>query len=317
MSDTPHQRTGATVNAAVCDGSTASRSGPSRPEFYALVGADNRRDISELDPTLQSHRVALAAHSAVCMLIEAEHVELARDGSVVVQARAHPFDDRFAGQCSVAVWPYRSGFLVTPKYIVTALHNAGGAALSDLIALFGYLPSKLEQSGDGQSPVYRFPKDSWYRVACARLDDRRGWGRDIAVLCLERPCDRDRFHPLTLSSERPGSANAELAMIGCSRGLPLKATVAIDGHRATAPRVLCLDEARIGSTLDGTLGNSGSPVLDVESGHVVGVHHGGERDSHVDDPNRMNTLPEGSLGARATRVLPFLDVFRSIHAHIV
>ena len=134
--------------------------------------------------------------------------------------------------------------------------------------------------------------------------ENRETGSDFAIIRLRRPVlDRS---PLQYRQSGTVPSNQELIVIGHPSGLPTKVSDEAEVSGNEMPAFFL-------SNLDAFGGNSGSPVLDAETGIVEGVLVRGEydyvRQNGCKRPKFCANDMTGCSGEGATRiteVLPFL-----------
>ncbi len=152
--------------------------------------------------------------------------------------------DPFLGHCTA--------FLVGPNLIATAAHCLDQHSCETTQILFGF--NDAERNDDTS---FLDPDDLYRCEASLRAEDH-----DVALIRLDRVVE-DRT-PLSLGESFGGQ---RVGLVGH----PL-------GGRATVDLSGVVDNwtpQRIATSLDTFSGHSGSPVFDLETGHVVAVHTSG------------------------------------------
>jgi hypothetical protein len=187
-------------------------------------------------------------------------------------------DERFSGQPQAA---HCTGFLIAPDLVATAGHCFLNQLYCDATAfVFGYV---VDASGQAKTTV---PESDVYHCNAlvaqaheqASLD---GLGdEDFAVLRLDRPVTGRT--PFVLRRTGIVPDNASLATIGDPLGLPLKYT-------ANATVRNNLGSARFETNLDASVGYSGAPVFDANTGLIEGVLASGPGVEFT-----SGTLPDGT-----------------------
>jgi V8-like Glu-specific endopeptidase len=183
--------------------------------------------------------------------------------------------------------PTCTGFLVTPTLLVTAGHCVSSQYDCDQYYwAFGY-----ELRADGNLPK-SIPREEVYE--CRRIIATSAHP-DYAVLELDRASLRT---PLTLASTSM-KVKDSLVLIGHPDGLPLKVVAGGEVKKVKKNEYV--------TNLDAFHSNSGSPVLDEASGHVIGILVAGRAD-YVKDKgclrvNRVSSQEEGEV-VTAIGVLP-------------
>lgn len=206
------------------------------------------------------------------------------------------FDDHFVGFCTA--WLAGPRTLITNSHCVPNQDTCENAAI-----VFDH------QSG---TDYERINSDDVY--FCERLlyeTNTKCW-TDFAVLQLDRTVV-DRA-PLTINREELAE-DAELALIGHPIGMPKQI--------ASGGEVIETESSRYITDLDGTGGNSGSPVLNVDTGLVEALHMCGsktrfetvevegetcERESRCESIDRDNEENRctGAIDMRISRLADFV-----------
>jgi hypothetical protein len=164
-----------------------------------------------------------------------------------------------------------SGFLVGPDLLVTAGHctNQVQDACKSYRWVFGY------QVENGQNPTDQsFGEQEVYncKEVVHEVFDPFGSGLDFSIIRLDRPV-RDR-QPLEIRKEGKVENAAKLVVMGYPWGLPLK----ISPNGSVLANT---DSAAFYTSLDTFQGNSGSAVINMDSGEVEGVLVNGKTDFYV------------------------------------
>jgi hypothetical protein len=172
-------------------------------------------------------------------------------------------DESFRGQ-PVALGGFCSAFLVGPDMIATAGHcvPAGPKYIA-----FGF---DLESGG-------RIPANNLYRVTSAIANNaEREESADFALYRLDRAVEGRT--PFSVDYSAMVEVGDPVHLIGHPSSLPQKLT--LNGT------VLGRLEGLLMMNLDAYGGNSGSPVVNSETGQVVGIFRGGSPDFTFDRQNR-------------------------------
>lgn len=152
-----------------------------------------------------------------------------------------------------------TGFLVGKDKLVTAGHCIRSKQdCEDGVWVFEYFNGvKNIQSKN----IYRCQK------ILSRKETDLFFGKDYAIIKLEREVTGRK--PLKISKDRI-KKKKNVAVIGHPLGLPMKTAVGEVTSSWFGPNLK--------TNLDTFVGNSGSPVLDTESGEVIGILVGGAED---------------------------------------
>lgn len=276
----------------------------------SVVGEDDRLDIGDLDRSVGSHRLAAVIAPAVCFLVPIGNTYTA-NGLLSTAPAGGVLRDRFASQPSILTRAPLSGFLVTDRHVVTAGHAIAETSASDWIALFDFLPERLAAPDSDGKRRYKFESHQHVGVKAIRLLHNGDPGDDLAILELERAANGRT--PASVLCSTPPRVDAPVAMIGHPFAQPMKATVPWPARLPGAPRILHVSDEVLSTTLDAFSGNCGSPVIELDHGKVLAVHNAGFSDQPSTDGLR---LPEGSLGAVATRLQRFKSTLQRIGATV-
>lgn len=236
-------------------------------DIKTIHGRDNRRGWAPLDGN--QRRIA---RGTVALFMDGGWTEQSGQwqtepvqslGATLQLCAKQPFEDEPSGS-------YCSGFVVAPEWVVTARHCLEGKTVEKIRVVTGY---HEKPSWRDRTEPLSFPTASVYKVvdATRRSED----GEDWALLRLDRPVAGDVASlELDTAAVVPGT-DRQLAVSGHPLGLPLKyadEARVIDVGRENASKLL------FWATLDTFGGNSGSPIVDVGSGKVVGVLVRGDPD---------------------------------------
>lgn len=255
-----------------------------------IYGGDDRMDVNDsLEPV---HR---DLSQSVAVMIEKNLIYSAKNGLSSISPKTlkerHKVceSDRFAHQQSASTC---TGFLISPKLLVTAGHCMKGKSCAENSWVFDYKLRSEKSKNVGfiaNSSIY----------SCKRVVDKKYSAftskDDWAIVELDREV-KDRS-PLALS-ERIPKASDSIFVIGSPIGLPLK--VATGKVRQSYSNYF-------NTNLDTFMGNSGSPVFNSKTLEVEGILVRGEVDYdhgwHTLGCGKVITYPEdGGRGEEATSI---------------
>jgi V8-like Glu-specific endopeptidase len=277
-----------------------------RPVVY---GADDRREYDEIGGDRELRRWAdatgLLAYSwgvscsgGTCSITTSDKVQLCSKELYAGQKQAD------SGECTT--------FLVGPDLLVTAGHCIDAKTCPAFSVVFGFIADKSGQ------PVTSVPARNVY--TCKEVLHSVDSGTDdYAVFRVDRTVV-DRA-PLPIRHARKVADGQELVMIGHPKAMPLKWDDGGEVKENTATNYFK-------ANLDAFKGNSGSPVINAETGVVEGLLVNGNTDFNYnakDKCNQVNVcLDSGCSTAkkyeRVTRILraePYIPLHPAgIHATI-
>jgi len=233
-----------------------------------IYGDDNRMEYSQAPAQLQT-----LADSTFGMIKKSQLVKNANLDTVLLTKqtlsntmRVCP-DEKFARQ---PLAPICSGFLVADDILVTAGHcyEQGWQASPEMVCedfswVQGY---KVESNGTVNNKISQNRIYNCAKVIQSQLTED---GLDFAVIKLDRKVVGVK--PLKFRKEGKVPSNANLVVIGHPSGLPLKITnngQILDNQ----------DTYTFATNLDTFQGNSGSVVIDLNSGLVEGILVRGKTD---------------------------------------
>jgi V8-like Glu-specific endopeptidase len=155
-----------------------------------------------------------------------------------------------------------SGFLVGPRTLVTAGHcvldsSSDPFTCDNTSWIFGF----TADAGGGGVPSSVPASDVYHCVNANAVN--AGFSEDWAVVTLDRPVARRA--PLNVRHGGAVALDQSLAIIGYPRGLPMK----------ISPNGVARDisnDITFGHDIDALSGDSGAPVLDLDTGVVEGIH---------------------------------------------
>jgi V8-like Glu-specific endopeptidase len=242
-----------------------------------VYGEDNRAgtDINEIldqNPFLTSEQaqMLLDSEKATAGMVELDrHVQRNGDGTyepikdlaTLKERRNLCGTERFADEYTL---PICTGFLIGPDLLATAGHCVDRENYAQRAWIFGYDSTY----SFNQRPV--FSKDQVYLTKEVVYWDRDVTQRkDYAVVRLDRPVTD--IQPLKFRSSGLVPNNTDLAIIGHPTGLTSK--IAAGGKVLNNSFVNAIK-----TNVDSFAGNSGSPVLNIQTGMVEGILVSGAED---------------------------------------
>ncbi|MEK7795606.1 MAG: serine protease [Candidatus Hydrogenedentota bacterium] len=224
-----------------------------------IYGTDDRIDVfQETDPTIR------AMAMGVCALVSAEYLVDNGDGSyTIVYPEVLPEyllceDEPFAGQ---PVLSFCTGFMVAPQLVATAGHCIIGDDTLDVRIVFGF------DMIDAQTAPTIVSADNVYSVDRIVEATNNGF-IDYAIVETDRPITAPGAAPLTLRTEGIVPNDARLGVIGHPLGLPKKIGFGAESGIYVNNRLV----AWFVADFDGSHGNSGSPIINQETGIVEGIY---------------------------------------------
>lgn len=254
----------ATANAAQHAAQTSSAARPPAGIHPSVIyGDDNRKDIYDTDNTL----FRTLAESTVALF---NRVDVIEDGSrktakLVTENFGDAFrlcaDEPFRDQPSGA---FCSGSLVGDDLVMTAGHCVrGSSACSSVRFVFGFA---IRQQGVMPEEV---PIEDVFSCQQVVAREELSNGADYAVIRLDRPVRK--YRPLEINRSGDPAPGAPLVVIGHPSGLPTKVS---DGARVRDAS----PDGYFVANLDTYGGNSGSAVINTETGLAEGILVRGEQD---------------------------------------
>lgn len=235
------------------------RAGAGAPKV--IYGADDRIDVyQEMDET---RRVWAAS---TCGLINSSRLVALPEGGFSLMAGAYvrfgvpacdgePFGDQPTG-------PYCTGFMVGPDLIATAGH----CTLNSVYFVFGFTMA------DAETPNLRFNANQVYQMVEVVSSAPSG-ASDHALVRVDRPITAPGARPFTIRREGAIGVGERVGVIGHPAGLPLKIAFGAQTMvRNSTPETFFV------ANLDTYGGNSGSPVINADTGILEGILVRGDTD---------------------------------------
>ncbi len=221
-----------------------------------IYGDDNRLDFGDTTDQFKEWSKAVAAMVPNTNFTS----QFALDEETLGESLALCSNQRFYNQINPAVC---TGFLIAPDILVTAGHCISEASeCSNHKWVFGFTDESNQLTSN---QVYTCTDV----IKQELVDLGNDSGPDYAVLRLDRPVVGAT--PLKYRSFGKVSDNSDLMVIGHPSGLPMKTS---DAGQVRSNS----NESYFVTNLDTFGGNSGSPVIDIETGTVEGILVRGETD---------------------------------------
>ncbi|MEM1109087.1 MAG: ankyrin repeat domain-containing protein [Planctomycetota bacterium] len=235
------------------------------PSFAVIFDEDDRLEHFEVKKTYREYARSIAA------IVPLSHLEKQGDqyrwkfkqipklGDINIYGKRVSPDERFIHQplCGVG-----TAFLIAPDVIVTAGHcvvdENGQSILRDMAVVFEYHINPQTQQVDAVVPAENVFRCE--RGVAIKFDPKAG--TDYAIIRIDRSAQgRD---PLKVRQEGKIQDNERLITIGHPFGLPSKVSI--------NARVRSNDhDEYFRGDIDSFPGNSGSPVLNADTGMVEGI----------------------------------------------
>lgn len=261
-----------------------------------IYGNDNRMEVFEA-PRAYADLAQSTAGMISKSVFEKKIINYKMTNPVNYQKRYNLCqEERFVDQ---VVGTSCTGFLVAPDILVTAGHCVVDQARCERVNwVFGF-----DVKRNGSVKTSFSPRDVYScKTLIAREKDQVS-KMDYAVIRLDRKVKGRK--PLPIRLEGKVSDTAELLVIGHPSGLPTKIVDNGSVRGNTEP-------VYFSANLDTFSGNSGSPVIDAQTGVVEGILVRGEKD-FVPDRERgcslTNVCPEGQCrGEDVTRITNLSEI---------
>lgn len=195
-----------------------------------------------------------------------------------------------------------SGFLVAPDLLLTAGHCVRDKFICERNRwVFGF--------EEKASETLSIPKDNLY--SCKKiLEGKQDSGTyiDYALIQLDRPVVGRR--PLKLKQEGNVSCKDELMVVGHPYGLPL--IFARNGY-AHCDKI---KRHNFYASLDSFAGNSGSPVINLDSGEVEGILTTGRDDYELDSKNQCYRPVQFNASGAGEGVVKLPSIYLEIRKYL-
>jgi V8-like Glu-specific endopeptidase len=191
-------------------------------------------------------------------------------------------DDQKFGEQPVAA--SCTGFMVGADLIATAGHCFDESSISDTIFVFGFAME------DEDTAVTSFDANQVYR-AVEIVDWALNGALDHAVIRVDRPITAPGAEAFPIRREGTVDVGTQIGIIGHPEGLPQKLVFSEESEVVNNS-----PEAYFDHVVDSGPGNSGSPLINVTTGEVEGIHVRGSRPVFI---SRSNCLTWYALPADA------------------
>jgi len=239
----------------------------------AVFGVDNRKDLN-LYPREHIRKLG----PAVAAMVDLSKLDLVGEfyvisGKTLMDKQVLCPSEIFKEQLVLSEC---TAFLISPDKVMTAGHCLINFTMKNL----DWDPEKdarwVFNYTEGRKSIH---KSDVYKGKIIHLDYGNLQPIDYAIIQLERPVVG--VEPFKLRKDGGPSLYEEVLMLGHPSGLPLKVT--------DKGRVISIEDEIFTVDLDGFKGNSGSPVLNPNTGVVEGIYVRGNPDDYafdwdLDDP---------------------------------
>lgn len=254
-----------------------------------VYGEDSRLDFFEIkDPAHKEYTRATATKVPTIFMRKVDRKVTFRN--LKLESRGICPSEKFSQQNTVGIC---SGFLIGPDTLMTAGHCVRNSNdCKNFRWVFDYRMDSATQEDITVDPgsVY-----SCKSIIAQQFD--KVPGQDFAVIQLDRKV-QDRT-PLKISPEGTLRITTPLIVVGYPTGLPVKLAV--------GARVRSLEKQWFTANLDTFEGNSGSAVLNADTGAVEGILVRGEND-YVMDPVKgcrvVNVCPDDGCRGEEVNYVP-------------
>ena len=230
-----------------------------------VYGTDDRMDVYQ--ETLPQ-RLTWAA--STCGLISNSRIIINGDGSYTLQPVAYMRGGKpacegepFGNQPTA---PFCSGFMVGSDLIATAGHCVSSGDLSGFKIVFGFA---MESATEART---EFTADEVYS-GIEIVSSASSGNTDHAIIRVDRPITAPGARPFNIRREGTIGVGTPIGVIGHPAGLPLK--LAFGPTTAVRSNT---DPGFFVANLDTYVGNSGSPVINANTGQLEGILVRGDSD---------------------------------------
>lgn len=268
-----------------CGKKTSKDSISSLKTSDVVYGTDDRKDLEDEFNSIIRERALSTATQIPANKFKISNNEVSYDNKLLKEQTIGAggaklcSDEKFADQTAIGRC---SGFLIAPNLILTAGHCLQGQNdCANNKWVFDY------QWDEGLGKIHPLKASNIYSCKKVVAQKVEGQGLDYAIVELDRNVE-DRA-PLSFRTSDKISDSVDLTVIGSPTGLPTKITSNGKVRNNEMPLFFS-------TTLDTFHGNSGSAVLDSDTGLVEGILVRGDTD-YVKDQERgcmvVNYCDEG------------------------
>lgn len=269
---------------------------PAGVQPKVIYGSDDRIDVyQETDPD------KLAWAASTCALIYTSRLTENVDGSYALSAPAAylryglpPCDGEPFGNQPTA--PYCTAFMVGPDLIATAGHCYNSSSFSTSRFIFGFYML------DDTTPRLTFDKSEVYRgVEIVSYESTGSF--DHCIVRVDRPITAPGARSFEIRRSGTIAPGEYVGVIGHPSGLPLKLAFGNTYVRSSN------ETGYFVANLDTYGGNSGSPVINADTGILEGILVRGETDFiNRGDCFESNVVPsDGGRGEDVTKATVFAE----------
>lgn len=253
-----------------------------------IYGTDDRQEVVDTfdNMMVEKSRSVAGMFSNGSLSLQTNGTYKVSGGNLI--SRGFCTSERFSKQVTA---PTCTGFLVAPDIIATAGHCV--SKNPDCKNYSWAFDFKLAASTDLTTTI---PKNSVYRCKSIITSVQNSSAKnDYALIRLDRAVT-DRM-PLEIRRSGKVADGTRLVLIGHPKGLPMKIAPGAIVRANTATNFFV-------ATTDSYAGNSGSPVLDAQTGVVEGIHVRGETDYVTSGGCNVSKVcaETGCAGEDATRI---------------
>jgi hypothetical protein len=247
---------------AACAGESPGSEHTGELQQTAIVGNDDRIDYGALNLSDPAHLRFKRAADATAAIVDGRYVMSLPALSLVTNCTywetENGYDlcswERFRGELQLPS-PVGTGFLVAPDIVATAKHVLDVASCAAMRIVFGFVNGEEQVSAPLGIPVVNIYRCVGQIPSPVRAED---W----ALIKLDRVVTGRT--PLVMRYSGELAVQSELFATGHPKRLPMK--IAAWGTKWADY------DAAWSSTLDVLGGNSGSPILNLATGVVEGIH---------------------------------------------